>query len=240
MSQIRLSICTAALLATAGAAQAADINALQVLNQSEFRALSEDLGAAVSYKPMTPSASLGLIGFDVGVALGATKLAHRDVFKAAAGGASVPGYVPLTSLRVQKGLPFNIDIGAAVGALPGTNVRTYGGELRWALVPGGIAMPAVALRGSFSNLSGVDQLKLNTRSVDLSISKGFVMLTPYAGVGQVWVKSQAQGVATLQEESFQKAKIFAGLNVNLGLNMAFEADKTGDVTSYGVKLGVRF
>jgi len=35
--------------------------------------------------------------------------------------------------------------------------------------------------------------------------------------------------------------VYAGLNVNLGLiNLAVEADRTGDATSYGLKGGVRF
>jgi hypothetical protein len=232
--------CAGLLVAAAGAAQAADINALQLLNQHEFRLLSEDLGAAVSYKPLVPAESLGLIGFDVGVSLGGTKLANFDTFKKATNYANTPSVLPLASVRAHKGLPFDIDIGAAVGALPGTNVRTYGGEVRWALLPGSIALPAVAIRGSFSNLTGVDQLKLSTRSVDLSISKGFLMFTPYIGAGQVWVNSEAVGVSTLTSEKFNKPKVFAGVNINMGVNLAFETDKTGDSTSYGVKLGLRF
>ena len=38
---------------------AKDIN-IQPLNQSDFHALSEDLGAALSYKPLTPTAPLGI------------------------------------------------------------------------------------------------------------------------------------------------------------------------------------
>lgn len=231
------------LAATAGAAQASDISAaaLGTLSPATFRLLSEDLSAAVSYKPLVPAESLGMLGFDVGVSVGGTKLAHRDAFRAAAGGASVPSIVPLVAARAHKGLPFDLDVGLAVGALPGTNVRTYGGELRWAVLPGGVALPAIAVRGALSNLSGVEGLKLNTRSVDVSISKGFLMVTPYVGVGQVWTKSEATiSGGQHASESFNKSKVFAGVNLNLGFNLAFETDKTGDTTSYGIKMGVRF
>lgn len=246
----RLALCSAfaGLASLAGTAHAADINAsdLRLLNATQFRLLSEDLGALVSYKPMIPAESLGITGFDVGVSVSGTKLSHRDEFKAAAGGDSVPGTVPLAAVRVHKGLPFDIDIGAMIGTVPSTNVRTYGGEVRWAFLPGGVAMPALALRGAVSNLSGVEGLKVNTRSVDLSISKGFLMATPYAGVGQVWTKSEADisdGTtpgALHASERFTKTKVFLGVNLNLGFNLAVETDKTGDTTSYGVKLGVRF
>lgn len=230
----------ATLLAAAGLASAADINALGALNATQFRALSEDLSAAVSYKPLVPAESLGLIGFDVGVSVGATKLAHRDVFKQAAGGAAIPAALPMAALRVHKGLPFGIDLGASLSALPGTNVRNVGGELRWAFIEGGTVTPAVAVRAAVSSLQGVDQLKLNTRSVDLSVSKGFLMFTPYAGVGQVWTTSEATINSGPTQERFNKSKVFVGLNLNLGFNIAIEGDKTGDTTSYGAKLGFRF
>ena len=77
-------------------------------------------------------------------------------------------------------------------------------------------------------------------NVDLSISKGFVMLTPYAGVGQVWVDSSPNAGA-LTQESFTQGKVFAGANLNLGLiNFALEADKTGEATSYSLKMGIRW
>jgi hypothetical protein len=86
----------------------------------------------------------------------------------------------------------------------------------------------------------VDHLKLRTTGVDLSISKGFLMLTPYAGIGQVSVKSTPDA-GGLKVEKFTQSKVFAGLNVNFGLaNLAFETDKTGDATSYGLKFGLRF
>ena len=49
------SAAASALLLASGAAHAAEFNALQLLNQAEFRALSEDVAAAISYKPMIPS-----------------------------------------------------------------------------------------------------------------------------------------------------------------------------------------
>ena len=105
-------------------------------------------------------------------------------------------------------------------------------------------MPAIALRGSYTQLDGVDQLDFNTKGIDLSISKGFALFTPYGGVGKVWVTSTPNLIpnpANPVEESFTLNKAFVGLNMNFVLvNVALEGDKTGDATSYGVKLGFRF
>lgn len=227
-------------LCAAASAHAADINNLGALSQTQFRAVSEDLGAALSYKPLVPAEPLGITGFDIGIAVTGTKLQSRAALELASSG-SVPATLPVPTLRVHKGLPFNIDLGVAYAAVPSSNIRLIGGELRWAVLAGSVATPAVALRLSATSLSGVDQLKLNTAGLDVSISKGFAMLTPYAGVGTVRVKSEAKGVAGLTSESFGQGKVFAGLNLNMGLvNLAFEGDKTGDATSYGMKFGLRF
>ncbi len=231
----------AAGLCTAAGAYAADINNLGALAQPAFRGLSEDLGAALSYKPLVPAEPLGITGFDVGFAVTGTKLQNRATFQTAASGTSVPATLPVPTLRLHKGLPLNIDLGVSYAAVPSSNIRLIGGELRWAVLAGGVATPAVALRASMTSLSGVDQLKLNTTGLDVSISKGFAMLTPYAGIGTVRVKSDPKGTGGLVTESFSQGKVFGGLNLSLGLlNLAFEGDKTGDATSYGMKFGLRF
>ncbi len=241
-----LRLLGAALLVPVLTAQAADLNKINTLTQTDFRLLSEDLGAALSYKGLVPAESLGITGFDIGVAATGTSLQHRGVLANAASGSTVPKTLPVTTVRAVKGLPFNIDIGAAVGTVPGTDLRVSGAELRWAILPGSTLVPAIALRGGVSYVSGVDQLKLRTTSLDLSISKGFLMFTPYAGVGIVKVASQVNAVdgktpLATQKESFDESKVFAGVNLNLGLvNIAVEGDKTGDATSYGLKLGFRF
>lgn len=234
-----LALATLGLGAT-GLARASDLNAVGTLNQAQFRLLSQDLGSALSYKPMVPAAGLGITGFDIGASVGATQLAHRGDYGTAFGG-SAPRNLPLASVRAVKGLPFDIDVGVAISSLPSTNMRSTGGELRWAFVPGNLVLPALALRVSGTALSGVDNLKFRTMAADLSISKGFAMFTPYAGFGQVRSKSTPGAGTGLVAESFGQSKVFAGLNMNFGLvNLALETDKTGDAASYGLKFGFRF
>lgn len=234
------TLALAAALAAAPTAQAADFNAIGTLTQAEFRAFSEDIASAISYKGLIPSEGLGITGFDLGVSLSGTELAHRDVLRKAAGGASVPKAIPVAAVRAVKGLPFDIDIGVIQMNLPDTNVRATGGEVRWAFVGGNTVLPAVALRVSGSSLSGVPNLKMRTLGGDISISKGFAFLTPYAGVGAVETRSQAPGTA-LATENFRQDKAFVGVNIALvPLALNIEADRTGEATSYGVKLAIRW
>ncbi|MBU1424194.1 MAG: hypothetical protein KKH12_05210 [Gammaproteobacteria bacterium] len=237
-----------ALLCTLGIAQpamAASITTLGALNQAEFRTLSEDLGAALSYKPITPAEALGTTGFDMGIEVTQTDTSKSaQIWSTATGGGDSVSKVYVPRLHIAKGLPFGIDVAAFYSKIPSTNISLVGAELRYAIVEGGIATPAIAVRGSYTKLGGVDQLALNTKGLDISISKGFAMLTPYAGVGQVWVNSSANvngvGNVTLSE-NFTQSKVFVGANLNLGLtNIAAEVDKTGGIQSVSLKLGFRF
>ena len=238
---LKRGLVVASLLAVSLPAVAGDINNIQGLSQPNFRLLSEDLGAALSYKPLTPTAPLGITGFDLGIAATSTKLQNSSVFATAGGGNHSSVIVP--SLRLNKGLPFGIDVGVMYSSVPSTNIKLYGGELRYAIVPGGVAMPAIGIRGSYTKLTGVDQLDFDTKGLDLSISKGFTIFTPYAGVGKVWVASTPKSIptSTPTKESLSLNKVYVGINMNFGLtNLAFEGDRTGQATSYGVKLGFRF
>ena len=237
---MKKTICILSLLSVAGAAHASNDISVTPLTQQEFRLFSEDMGAALSYKPLLPAEPLGITGFDVGVEVTATQLAHPAIFDKASNNSSIKTLM-VPKVHLDKGLPFGIDVGAFVSKVPNSNISLTGAEIRYAFIPGGIAMPAVAVRATYSHLSGVSQLSFDTRGIDLTVSKGVAMLTPYAGIGEVWVDSTPQQVATLKAERFTLTKYYVGTNVNLGLmNLDLEADRTGDATSYGVKLGLRF
>jgi hypothetical protein len=209
--------------------------------QAEFKSFSEDMSSVVSYKPITPAEPLGILGFDLGLEATETKLQNPSLWTTATNGTFTSSSVVLPKLHMFVGLPFNIDVGAVYSEVPSSNIKMYGGELRYAILPGGTATPAVAIRGSMTKMTGVDQLSFETKGLDVSISKGFAMFTPYAGVGEVWSDSTPNGIPTLTKESFSQNKIFVGGNVKfLFMNAALEYDKTGSDQSYSIKLGARF
>jgi len=220
---------------------AANISTLGSLNQSQFELFSEDMGSALSYKAVTPPAPLGVTGFDLGLEATSTKMQNPALWSTATNGGSALNSMIVPKLHVFKGLPLNIDVGAFYSAVPSTNIKLYGGELRYAILEGGVALPAVGIRGALTKLTGVSQLALSTKSLDVSVSKGFAMFTPYAGIGRVWVDSTPDAASGLRKETFQQGKVFVGGNLNFGLmNFALEYDKTGSAPSYSAKLGFRF
>jgi len=222
-----------------------NIRALEAGQQNIFRALSEDLSSLVSYKSIMPAEPLGggltLIGFDVGLEVTATTPAKDKIWGNAIVGDGDISVLLLPKVHAHLGFPFGIDVGAVYAALPDSNLKYMGGEVRYSFVSGNTLIPAISLRGAFTRVNGIDQLSFNTKSVELSISKGFLMLTPYAGLGQVWTISDPSVEVSVDKEEFNKTKLFVGVNLNLGLlNIAVEGDKTGEATSYSGKLGFRF
>jgi hypothetical protein len=227
-------------LLVVGSARGQNADNLQTLSQQQFRLLSEDLGGGLSYRPQTPTEPLGFPGFDLGVGVTGVKLKNPAIFQQASS-ETVDSTLLVPTLRASIGLPLGFDVGALYAEVPGSDIRYYGGELRFAIVRGDAVTPAIGLRGSFTKLDGVDQLDLDTRGLDLSISKGFGFITPYAGLGKVWVESTPRGIPSLQREDFSLDKVFAGVGFKLTVfNINLEADKTGDVKAYSLKLGLRF
>ena len=232
------------LLLVAGFSQtatAAEFTLLNSLNRTQFRLLSEDFGSALSYKPVTPATTLGITGFDVGVEVTSTDISKSGaVLRQATSNAVDVTRLYIPKLHVAKGLPFGFDVAASLAVVPTTDIKVMGAELRYAILDGGLLLPTIGIRGAATKLTGVKELSFDTKSVDISISKGFLMISPYAGVGQVWVNSKANGNATL-DESFSQSKVFAGANLNLGLmNFALEGDRTGGATSLSFKFGFRW
>ncbi len=227
------------LLLVVGIGNAATFNSLDALDQSQFRGMSKNLTAASHYKGITPTEPLGILGFDVGLSLSSTEL-NKDVFEAASSGTFDLNSILLPRLSVHKGLPLGFDVGAFVSAAPGTDIKLIGAELRYAFQKGSIALPAIGIRASYSVLQGVSELKVDSAGVDLSLSKGFAIFTPYAGVGMVHSNTRAVGSTTLSKETYSQLKAFAGVNINLGFNLTIEADRTGAYASYSAKAGFRF
>ena len=145
-------------------------------------------------------------------------------------------------MKNLKGLPLNIDVGLIYSKVPSTNVSLIGGEIKWAVLGGTPVTPAVAIRGSYTQLNGVDSLDLATMGLDVSVSKGFVFLTPYAGVGQLWITAEEKvDVIDLSKAEETLTKVFAGIKFDpLPLiSLTAEVDYA-EIMAYSLRLSINF
>lgn len=218
---------------------AATFDSLEVLSQERFVLLSENIAAAIHYKGVGPAEPLGLVGFDIGVELSSTEI-DKSLFDEASSGDFELSELLVPRVHVNKGLPFGLDVGAALSAVPGTDIRVLSGELRYALISGGALSPAVGIRASHAILNGMSELDMTSSALEITASKGFVMLTPYIGAGIVRSTATPNNLGGLTEASFDQKKMFVGLTINLGVALTLEADETGDYRTYSAKVGFRF
>jgi len=228
------------LAAAAGNVHAAgnDIS-LGVIGQSTFDALIDELGTAATYNPISPAEPLGLTGFDIGVAVSMVSI-DTAIWDNVVSDGAAPSTLPVPRVMVRKGLPLGIDIGVSRIDLPSSNVAVTGFELRKAILEGSTVSPAVSVLAHSSKLSGVSDVDLSSYGVDVGISKGFAMLTPYAGAGQVWIKgSDTRNV--LADRSTSVTRSYAGVRFGFlpFMNMVVQAD-FAEVNSYSIRLNVGF
>lgn len=209
------------------------------MSQPEFHSFSENLGAALSYKDLAPAAPLGASGIDFGITTTHTQIQDAGAWQAGTGGTG--NSLTLPTLYADKGLPFGLDIGGSYTALPNSNIRLLGARVSYSLLSGNSTLPAVALRATYTKLSGVNQLDFSTRGLELAFSKRFGTTTPYAGLGRIWVSSTPNNALTLAPDHFYENKAFIGVNMNLGMvDLAVEGDHIGSDNSISAKIGLRF
>lgn len=234
------------LLATAANVCAKDISFTSPLTQSQFKDVSEQLGSFLGYRNMAPAEPLGITGFDVGVEGSAMSIDSNSSYWEAAFGNDAPEYLGYARLRARKGLPFGIDVGAMYAYVPDSNVEAYGFELSKAILEGGVAMPALGVRGTYTKLTGLDDLDMQTAGIDASLSKGFAIVTPYIGGGMLWIDSKAKGdlktlSPQLEDESFWIPRGFAGVKLTFLPLLSVTAEAEYAVRPiYSFKLAVGF
>lgn len=235
-----------------GGSLGVDQAAVESLVNNMFNSLVDDLSSAMSYKSVAPAEPLGLTGFDIGITVSGTQMANAQDWDMLVNSGNAMSTLPLAKVYLQKGLPFGIDIGAFYIGASSTNTKLVGAELKYAFLKGGAVTPAVAARLSYSKLSGINDFDFSTQGLDVSISKGLALFTPYAGVGIVKTTGEYTKALTLTHSggSFsynipahdtQQTKVFAGVNINLvAFDIGLDWDKTGDSNTYSLKFGFRF
>lgn len=218
-------------------------NFAQDIVQGEFARLSEETGLGLNFIPMAPAEPGGLSGFDLGLELTALDIDENALFwKYAVREGNPPSYFPIPKIHFQKGLPLRLDIGAVYSFVPNSNIQFLGAEAKWAFIEGSSTVPALALRASYTKLLGVPYLNFQTERIDLSISKGIFILTPYAGIGGVFTQSEPvlpQGFSrVIKEESISDLVGYLGFRLSLGLlRITLEADFS-KIPSYSGKLSL--
>jgi hypothetical protein len=206
--------------------------------QAEFDEAAKDVIGSMSHRTLIPAEPLGIIGFDLGISANRANLNSilKDIDSA---GVSALDSV---SLHANKGLPLGFDVGVnySVSAL----LSTLNATVNYAILDGGMATPAVAIKGSYTTTADSEVIDFSSYGVDLGVSKGFSMLTPFASLGMVngSVKTKSgaiQGFNSSYSETTLRYAIGANVNIFIG-DLLLAYNKVGEVPNISAKLGFRF
>jgi hypothetical protein len=187
-------------------------------NTPVYDTVVSELGAAVANKPLVPADTLGINGFEVGLASTLAFTSSRD-----------PDFGDLTDwdrvtsdgessrvmvipwVMVRKGLPMSIDVGANMGWIGMSRQTVIGGYGRIAPLEGYDQAPDVAFQVGYSGYIGNNQLELGaldwSGTLSYELPFGSLMginsasFTPFAGAGMLITHAQprlgAEEMATL-------------------------------------------
>lgn len=206
-------------------------------DQDAFADAAEDLSAALNYKALGPAEATGATGFSIGAFGSYVPVQNEDSWETLTG--EEVSEIGMVGLSVAKGLPLGLDVGAFYATIPGAGADLFGAELRYAILKGGVASPALAIRASYSALSGAEDIEYDSAGVDVSISKGFAFIAPYAGAGMLFSTVEADDRFGLDKEEIDTGRFFVGARMSLGfLSLTPEYERIGDSDAFNLRLSL--
>ncbi|OFV82319.1 MAG: hypothetical protein A2Y78_01840 [Acidobacteria bacterium RBG_13_68_16] len=215
MKRLCLGVFVVALALAAGPAHAGGFTFDAHFTQSDLAGLAEGIGDALTFPNLGTAVPTGLAGFEVLAAAGGPQVDTGSHWWRYVDARTAGGVLYGQRVIVRKGLPFNLDVGVQAGQVAGE--RFWGGEVRWAVLEGGAVSPAVALRASYSKLSTAP-FECEVAEGQLFVSKGFLVVSPYGGIGYRRVSARAtfgEPVAAGHSVDLNRGTVTVGARVTL-------------------------
>ena len=87
--------------------------------QGQFRSVAKDIAATLDYKALGPAEAGGITGFSIGAFATYAPTTSKDAWQAVTG--ERVGEIGMAGISANKGLPFNLDVGAFYSQVPKTD-----------------------------------------------------------------------------------------------------------------------
>lgn len=206
----------------------------------DFKEFHRRFSAAAYHYPRHGATPLGLTGFSIY----ADAAVDRDFDDEPYAGTVIDGdlegdLLAIARVGARKGLPGGFDVGLAYGRALGSDIDLVSAELQWAIVEGGVAVPALGLRLTGTRTTGSDTYELDQYGAELLLSKGFAILTPYIGAGVVYSKGELESLAGPPlEESETRGVFYGGVTLNLLIpKITVEVEKA-EVVQWAARISI--
>jgi hypothetical protein len=220
-----------------------------LVTQANFTKFSRVVGQAIFATPVQPARASGFLGFDAGVAATIVPIDENASYWRAAvpqsSSFTTPGYVGVPRLVASKGFGFGT-ISGTYAKISNSGIKTWGGAFDMPLLRGGVLKPELALRVSYSALSGIDVFREKTYGAEVFLSKGFGPIMPYAAVGRMRVNAEGDIPSTSRTAAFRltdKSSInryTAGVRLSLLVPKLVIEMTQAEVRSYAAKVSIGF
>jgi hypothetical protein len=238
----RRLLCFATLSLTFPVAVIADepMSQFATVIEGQFRDYAESMSAAQSYRALSssPDGSAAL-ALDIGFEIATTRL-ERDSFLKPYTSKTSPNVLETPQVHIGTRHSDGWNAGAFYSSVPDSDIQIYGGEFGYLLTPHQqSALPSLSVRGTYSQMVGMDDLYVTSTGLELSVSKGFYAFTPYAGIGTTWLDGEYEldGYTSRLTQN----KYFMGLQFKLGVfNLSAEAEQNDEESTIRAKSGIRF
>ncbi len=214
------------------------------VTQQEFRTFSRVVGQGIFATPVQPARAGSIISFDAGVAATVVQVdTNASYWKhAVTSNITNSGYITVPRLVVSKG--FSVaTVSGTYAKINKTGAKIYGGAVDVPIIRGTLATPELALRGSYSTLSGVNVFKEKTYGLEAFLSKGFGPLMPYIAYGRMRSNATAtitRPVSLTLHDTSEMNRLTAGLRLSLFVPKIVVEATQAEVRSYAVKVSIGF
>lgn len=206
------------------------------LSSTQAKELTQDLGAAYSFKAIDTAATGGLLGVSVGVSTHFTNIKNTDTYKVANGNSSTTAFT--TRIVAEKGIPGGFALAGSVAKLPSGSL--IGVQGKYQLMSDTVATPAVSIRANINKSLDANYIDFSGIGLEALVSKSFVVVTPYAGMGvhqsRLDIKNSSAGA-----QSETQLRTFAGVQASLGIvDVGLEVENFGKTQVASLRFSVGF
>jgi len=220
-----------------------------LVTQANFSQFARIVGQAIYATPVQPARASGFIGFDAGVAATVVSIDEKAAYWRAAvppgNSFSTHGYVGVPRLVASKGFGFGT-ISGTYAKVSNSGIKMWGGALDTPLLRGGVLKPELALRLSYSTLTGIDVFREKTYGAEVFLSKGFGPVMPYAAVGRMRINAQGDVPSTPLKSAFTLTdrsninRYTVGVRLSLLVPKLVVEATQAEVRSYAAKVSIGF
>jgi len=204
------------------------------LTQAAWHQFAQEASNVIYYRPISSAKPMGKGNFHIGITNMTTSIddshdAWNDTFSHPdsehwlfeGGGLGFPG------LEARMGYNDKMDIGLYFTKNPNANYGFYGAQLQYSLIDNLENGLAAAIRASFVQMFGPEDLNLGVYGLDLIVSKDVNRFSPYAGISTYLSRVQATtSKVSLDDENIIALQGMIGFTTHvsalrLGLEMNF-------------------